>query len=164
MTGDLLSSRYRSPLLITIDHPSTHKKLLLPSQLNLSSFSSGRRASFELNCRLISLSTDSLFSQIFKIVIALTPPRVKKNTARKFWLERNAISPNSSSYRLIAPRALVSVVHTRHKPLQMVPRCDFDRFHRPQILEIFVLLVWLVIRLIIIIIRFAVGRSKLPVS
>ena len=114
MTGDLLSSRYRSPLLITIDHPSTHKKLLLPSQLNLSSFSSGRRASFELNCLLISLSTDSLFSQIFKIAIALTPPTAKKNTARKCWLERNAISPNSSSYRLIAPRAL-SVAFTRYK-------------------------------------------------
>ena len=60
------------------------KKLLLPSQLNLSSFSSGCRASFESNCLLISLSSDSLFSQIFKIAIALTPPTAKKNTARKY--------------------------------------------------------------------------------
>ena len=96
-----------------------HKKLLLPSQLNLSSFSSGCRASFESNCLLISLSSDSLYSLIFKIAIALTPPTAKKNTARKYWSERNAISPNSSSYGKIAPRALPSK-HTRHEPLFFV--------------------------------------------
>ena len=96
------------------------KKLLLPSQLNLSSFSSGCRASFESNCLLISLSSDSLFSQIFKIAIALTPPTARKNTARKYWSERNAISPNSFSYTQIATRSL-SVKHTRQQLLQLAP-------------------------------------------
>ena len=60
----------------------------------------------------------SLFSQIFKITIALTPPTAKKNMALKYWSERNAISPNSSSSRQIAPRVL-PVKHTRHEPLQV---------------------------------------------
>ena len=98
-----------------------HKKLLLPSQLNLSSFSSGCRASFESNCLLISLSSDSLYSLIFKIAIALTPPTAKKNTARKYWSERNAISPNSFSSRQIAPRAL-PVKHNRQAPAQVSPQ------------------------------------------
>ena len=51
----------------------------LPSQSNLSSCSSGCRVSF----LLISLSNDSLFSQIFKIATEETAPTAKKNTPRK---------------------------------------------------------------------------------
>ena len=56
---------------------------LLPSQSNLSSCSSGCRVSFESNRLLISLSNDSLFSQIFKIATEETAPTAKKNTPRK---------------------------------------------------------------------------------
>ena len=55
----------------------------LPSQSNLSSCSSGCRVSFESNRLLISLSNDSLFSQIFKIATEETAPTAKKNTPRK---------------------------------------------------------------------------------
>ena len=65
---------------------------LLPSQSNLSSCSSGCRVSFESNRLLISLSNDSLFSQIFKIATEETPPTAKNNTPRKNWWEKKAIS------------------------------------------------------------------------
>ena len=65
---------------------------LLPSQSNLSSCSSGCRFSFESNRLLISLSNDSLFSQIFKIATEETPPTAKNNTPRQNWSEKKAIS------------------------------------------------------------------------
>ena len=65
---------------------------LLPSQSNLSSCSSGCRVSFESNRLLISLSNDSLFSQIFNIATEETPPTAKNNTPRKKWSEKKAIS------------------------------------------------------------------------
>ena len=55
----------------------------LPSQSNLSSCSSGCRVSIESNRLLISLSNDSLFSQIFKIATEETAPTAKNNTPRK---------------------------------------------------------------------------------
>ena len=60
---------------------------LLPSQSNLSSCSIGSPVSFASNRLLISLSNDSLFSQIFKIATEETAPTAKKNTPRKNWSE-----------------------------------------------------------------------------
>ena len=76
--GDLYSS-----ILSDFNKIFSQLTELLPSQSNLSSCSSGCRVSFESNRLLISLSNDSLFSQIFKIATEETPPTAKNNTPGK---------------------------------------------------------------------------------